>query len=295
MRFYATIAAIVAAALFGLTTIFGSWYTIDQGERGVVLRNGALIGTAEPGLGFKLPFIDNVVEISTQSQKRTYDAGNGTGLAAYSKDQQSAVIRLSANYRADPTAVAHIYERYGSLDAAITRLVDPQVYEEVKNVFGQFNAATAVQERARLNAEIQEAIRIGVPLDSGIIIESVQIENIDFSENYEASIEARMLAEVEVQKRTQELAQQQVQAQITVTQAQAQADAVLAAAKAQADATRLAGEAEADAIRAKGDALADNPSLVALITAEKWDGVLPLQIVPGSAVPFLNLSTPATR
>ena len=45
----------ILAAIFGffafiitLTVVFGSWYTIDQGERGVLLRNGALVGTAQP-------------------------------------------------------------------------------------------------------------------------------------------------------------------------------------------------------------------------------------------------------
>ena len=41
--------------------------------------------------------------------------------------------------------------------------------------------------------------------------------------------------------------------------------------------------------RAKGAALRDNPALVALIQAEKWDGKLPATMVPGSSVPFLNV------
>ena len=50
--------AIIGAAVAGLVAlaiIFGSWYTIDQTERGVLLRTGAVIGTAQPGLGFKVP------------------------------------------------------------------------------------------------------------------------------------------------------------------------------------------------------------------------------------------------
>lgn len=99
-------------------------------------------------------------------------------------------------------------------------------------------------------------------------------------------------ATVEVQKREQELAQQKIQAQITVTQAQAQADAQIAAAKASAQATQLAGEAEAAAIKAKGDALRDNPSLIELTKAEKWDGKLPASMIPGTAMPFLEVGRP---
>ena len=40
------VAAVVA--LVALLALGGSWYTLDQTERGVLLRNGAVIGTAQP-------------------------------------------------------------------------------------------------------------------------------------------------------------------------------------------------------------------------------------------------------
>lgn len=61
---------IIAAAVVGLVVlagILGSWYTIDQTERGVLLRTGAVIGTAQPGLGFKVPFLDTVEKISVKT------------------------------------------------------------------------------------------------------------------------------------------------------------------------------------------------------------------------------------
>jgi len=270
------------AAIFGLTILGGSWYTVDSGYRGVQIRNGAVTGTAEPGLGFKMPLIDKVVDISIQSQARTYE-----NVMAYSKDQQTAGLSISVNYRFPADQVESIYTNYGGEEGVLTRLLDRQVFDEVKNVFGKFNAVTAIQERDRLVGEVQNAIQKSVV--GPIIIESVQIENIDFSDAYENSIEARMLAEVEVQKVKQNAEREKVQAEIVVTQAQAQADAQDAQAKAAAEATRLQGDAEADAIRAKGGALRDNPQLVDLIQAEKWNGTLPTHMVPDATVPFLNI------
>ena len=117
----------------------------------------------------------------------------------------------------------------------------------------------------------------------------MQIENIDFSDAYENSIEQRMLAEVEVQKVRQNAEREKVTAEITVIQAQAEADAQLARATAEAEATRIRGEAEADAIKAKGAALRDNPALIDLVQAERWNGTLPTTMVPGTTVPFLNM------
>lgn len=277
-----TAALVLVVGFLALVLMGGSFYTIDQGERGVILRYGAVVGTAEPGLGFKLPFVDSVVKISVQSRAQVYE-----NVSTYSRDQQPASITISVNYRLPADQVDKIYAEYGGEAGIVSRLIDRRVYEQMKNVFGRFNAVTAIQDRARLNAETEEAIRKFIV--GPVVIESVQIENIDFSDAYEQSIENRMLAEVEVQKLQQNAEREKVQAQITVTQANARADAVRAEAEANAAATRLAGEAEADAIRAKGAALRDNPSLINLTAAEKWNGQLPTTMVPGSAVPFIGV------
>lgn len=268
--------------LAGLIILWGSWYTVDQGERGVLLRNGAVIGTAEPGLGFKIPMIDSVSRISTQAKAREYEA-----VAAYSKDQQTATMRISVSYSLPPGQVEEIYSEYGGEEGIVARLLDRQVSKSLEEVFGRFNAVTAIQDRARLGLEVQIAIQKAVV--GPITITGVQVENIDFSDAYETSIEQRMLAEVEVQKVQQNAQREKVQAEIAVIQAKAQADARVATATAEATAKRLFGEAEADAIRARGAALADNPSLIQLVQAERWNGVLPTTMVPGGAVPFVNV------
>jgi regulator of protease activity HflC (stomatin/prohibitin superfamily) len=273
---------VVFAALVGLTVLGGSWYIVDSGYRGVQIRNGAVTGTAEPGLGFKLPLIEKVVDISVQSQARRYE-----NVSAYSKDQQTAALEISVNYRFPADQVEKIYTNFGGEEGVLNRLLDRKVFDEVKNIFGRFNAVTAIQDRERLVAEVQSALQASVV--GPIIIESVQIENINFSAAYENSIEQRMLAEVEVQKVKQNAEREKVQAQIAVIQAQAQADAQVAQATAQAQATKIQGDAEAQAIQAKGTALRNNPELVELIQAERWDGKLPTTMVPNSAVPFVNV------
>lgn len=277
-----TIGGAVVAGLIGLTVVGGSWYTVDQGERGVVLRNGAVTGTAEPGLGFKLPIVDSVVDIDIRTRANLYE-----NVMAYSRDQQTAGLNVSVNYRVPADQVVAVYEQYGSVESLRSRVLDRKVFDETKNVFGRFNAVTAIQERSRLVAEVQSAIQAAV--QGPIIIESVQIENIDFDDSYERAIAARMEAEVEVQRIAQNAEREKVTAEITVIKAQAEADARLAQARAQAEATRLAGEAEADAIRARGDALRENPNLIGLVQAERWDGKLPTTMIPDATIPFMDM------
>src|SRR5690606_17695828 len=267
--------------LLALVLLYGSWFTVDQGERGVHLRNGKIIGTAEPGLGFKLPLFDTIVKISTQTHTVSYQA-----LQAYSRDQQPAVLRASVTFSVPPGQVEEVYANFKSVDAMVARLVDRQVPTQVENIFGRYTAISVVQERTKFGLETTEAIRNAIR--GPIEISSVQIENIDFSDAYERSVEDRMRAEVEVQTQRQNLEKERVNAEIAVTRAQAEADSQLARAKAEAEAIRIRGEAEASAIKSRADALAKNQNLVELIKAERWDGKLPTTVLPNGTLPFMD-------
>jgi regulator of protease activity HflC (stomatin/prohibitin superfamily) len=265
----------------GLMIVFSTYFTIDQGERGVILHWGAIVGEAEPGLHFKLPIVTSIAKISVQIQKEPFektDQGDFR-MQAYSRDQQPATIALSVNYHV--TDVSAVYSQYGSLETMASRIINPKTYEQLKNVFGQFDAADAIQKRASLNAEVYNAIRGAVR--GPVVIDSVQIEDISFSQQYEGAVEARMQAIVKQQ-------QAEADKQKRIIDADASAYEVKAAADAKAHQIEVQGNAEAGAIKARGDALRDNPGLPTLVAAEKWNGVLPTTMVPGNALPFLNLS-----
>src|SRR5258705_10523487 len=146
----------VGAAIAGLVVlvaILGSWYTVDQTERGVLLRNGAVIGTAQPGLGFKVPLIDSVEKISVKTTTYTWDKMN-----SYSFDQQPADLKISVTLRASPDKVADLYAKFGRLDAAVNQVVNPVVNQQVKVVFGRYTAVKAIQERGAPHGAIKDAI-----------------------------------------------------------------------------------------------------------------------------------------
>lgn len=279
-------AGVVALVLF-FTVVFGSWYTVDQGETGVLLTNGAVSGTEQAGLHFKFPFVNSVAYVSTQSHFEEFK-----DMDSYTKDQQDSLIQATINYHVPKGQETDLYARYGSVDIMVYRVLDQKFPAIFKDVLGQYNAQDAIQNRAKLNSDTLTAIQNAVQGEP-VVIESVQIKDIKYSPAYEQSIEAKQQATVEVQKQTQLLAQEQVKAQIAVTQAQGLADARIAAAKAEAQAIELKGNADAAVIESRGKALKDNPDLVKLIAAQQWDGKLPVTMVPGSAVPFVDVPTPS--
>jgi regulator of protease activity HflC (stomatin/prohibitin superfamily) len=277
--------ALLSAGIFafGLVAYQGT-YKIDQSELGVHLRLGKIVGIEQSGGGLMIPFLDSMVKIDMRTVTWSWEKLN-----AYSADQQPADMHVSVTGHVDPTKVSELYSRFGGdVRSAVTAIISPQVNKQVKVVFGQITAVRAIQERAKLNQDAQAYVEQAIG-DSPLVIESVQIENIDFSKGYVLAVEARMQAEVEVQKVQQQAMRELEQSKIERTRADVEAYKVTANAKAQAESRRLVGEAEALAIRAKGDALKDNPALTGLIIAERWSGTLPTTMVPGAGVPLLNL------
>lgn len=285
----ATMVLLGIGAIIGLSILFGCYYTVDQSERAVVLRNGAFTDVAGPGWHFKAPWIDTVYKIDLQTHTHRYPDKGGT-FEAYSADSQPAKLVVSVTLHVAPDKVQDMYARFrGDMDAAIARIISPHVNEKVKNVFGQYNAARAISARSALNTDASKALTESLAYDPVFVIESVQIEDISFSQDYIKSVEARMKAEVEVQQFQQNLAKEKIAAQIAVTQAQAIADSTLARAEADAKSTVLRGDAEAKAILAQATALGQNPALIQLEQARKWNGTLPTTMLPGAAVPMLTL------
>ncbi len=280
MRRTAALIAAGAGVFIFLMVVLSTYYTINQGELGVVLHFGAVDGVNQPGFHLKTPLVTTVEKISIQPQVASYGTDSNAQFQSYSRDQQPANLQVSVNFHA--TDVVAVYSQFGDLETMRARIIDPKVYEQVKNVFGQFDAADAIQKRAKLNAEVYEAIRVAVK--GPLVIDSVQIQDITFSQQYEAAVEARMQAIVKQQQAEADKAKRIIDADAAAYEVEAQA-------KATAFSKQAVGEAEAAAIRARGDALRANPELPSLVAAEKWNGVLPTQMVPGNSVPFLQLNS----
>ncbi len=273
-------------ALFFLLIVFiafGSWFQIDQGERGIVLRNGKISHVAEPGLGFKVPIFDSVARISVRDHTFKFD-----NLEAYSYDQQPATLVVSVTYRVPADQVDKLYSEYGSLENLQARALERRTFDAVKNVFGKFTAVNAIQNREKLGVDVNTAVRQSMG-EAPVQIVGVQIEEVGFSTAYEQSIEQRMLAQVQIETTRQQKDTAIINAEIQVVKAKAQADAQREQFTAEADGIRLRGAAEAYAIESRAKALAANTNLVNLIAVEKWDGTLPATQVPGSAMPFIGI------
>ena len=278
----------------------GSFYTVDAGEKAVVLTFGGISSTADAGLHFKLPFIQTVKKFNVRVQKATFGRGEGAlanqpVLSAYSYDQQIIEsYRLSITWSYDADKIDHVHKYFGTgvSDNIFHTVISPVVQQSTKTILGQYTAVTIVQDRAKLDHSIAQVMEQQLK-EYPVKILSIQLEDVNFSKNYESIIEQTAQKKQEVETARNELQKVQIESQKQVAQAEAENKAIKLQADAEAYRITVQAKAEADAIRLKGDALRSNRELVDLTIAEKWDGSVPQTVVASgngsSVVPLLNI------
>jgi membrane protease subunit HflK len=96
------IAAVVVAALL-LRGFFSCFYTIEAGEKGIVLRFGRYSRTAEPGLNFKMPFLEDMERVNVETVRkeefgfRTRMPGESAVFDKKSSDDESLMLTGDKN------------------------------------------------------------------------------------------------------------------------------------------------------------------------------------------------------
>ena len=237
---------ITAAVVVLVAIIAGTCFTVVRaGHTGVVLTFGAVEDKMmSEGLNFKIPFVQTVVQMNNRTQKTETE---GT---ASSKDLQILSYVVAVNYHVDDASSAKLYQDVG-MDYGNVIIV-PAIQESIKAVSAQFTAEELITKRQTVGDQIKEALaeKIG---SYGITVEMFNIVNFDFSEEFNAAVEAKQTAQQQALKAEQDLARIEVEAKQKITQAQA----------------------EAESIKLVQEALSASPDYVEYIKWNKWDGKLP--------------------
>ncbi len=270
-------------ALIALVVIWDGATVVNSGHVGVVHRLGAVQPEHLPeGFHLKIPFLDSVEEVDIRLRKAENQA------TAASKDLQVVSTQVAVQYSLTGSTMPNTYQNIGLRSAVETTAIDPGITESVKAITAQYTAEELVTQRAQVKAKIQEAIEafVNTTLEQKGVIGAVKLANVaitdfEFSAEFNRAIEDKVRAE-------QEALQAENEKLRRVTQAEAAAAERRLAGDAEAYTVTVESEARADAIRREAEALKDNPDLIQLRIAEKWDGKLP-QISGSGAVPLLNI------
>jgi regulator of protease activity HflC (stomatin/prohibitin superfamily) len=260
-----------------------SYVIIDSGNIGVVRTLGAVQPDAlEEGLHFKKPFMDKIEQMDIR-----LNSANANAISA-SKDLQTVKTQVTVQYSLTGAVAPLTYQKIGTREKISATLVEPAIQESVKAVAAQYTAEQLITKRAEVKLAIQQAIEtfIDVTLkdkgvDNALVIANVAITDFDFSPEFNRAIELKVKAEQEALQAKNEKTRR-------VTQAEAGAAEKKLAAEADAYEIEVASKARAEAIARESKALKDNPELIQLRIAEKWNGELP-KFTGNNAMPFLNI------
>jgi len=280
-----SVIATVVGVVLALALATSSFVIVDSGHVGVVRTLGAVQMEALPeGFHLKKPFMDVIEEIDVRLRKTESRA------TAASKDLQVVSTNVAVQYSLNGAVAPLTFQKIGRADVVETTLIAPAIMESVKAVTAQYTAEELVTRRAEVKNGIQTAIEdfINTTLTQkeavgAVTLANVAITDFDFSAEFNRAIEDKVRAEQEALQAVNEKLRR-------VTQAEAAAAERTLAADAEAYQIEVASKARADAIRREAEALKDNPTLIQLRIAEKWDGKLP-QFSGGNVIPFLNLDS----
>lgn len=224
----------VVGAIFALIIIFGSFRVISAEEVGVPVTLGKVSETPRYGLTAKWPLITHFVKFDKTTQKMTLKD------ASYTKDIQPSDFEYVFTYRIVAENAPQLYLAAGK--GYETKLVEPKLHAALKDIIGHYTATELVANREKAASEVEARLREELSSEFFTDI-SISFNNIDYSDEFEAGITAKVLAEQEAQKAKNKTAQIEEEGRQAVIRAQAEADAKIATAQATAKAMDIEGAA----------------------------------------------------
>lgn len=247
---------IVVVAIVGLVLATTSFYQVQPQEVGVVQRFGAYIKTTQPGLNFKLPFIDSVRLVPVQRQLREEfgfrGATPGSRRARSGKvpeeslmltgDLNVAVVEWIVQYRvADPYKylfqVRNVEDTFRDMSETIVRqVVGDRTVTEVVTV-----------GREEIGARVKDLLQdLCDQYETGILVDQVVLQDVKPPDAVKPSWDAVNQAE---QQRDRLLNQAQTEYNTVIPRAKGEKDQLVL--QAQGYATNRVNRSEGDASRFK--------------------------------------------
>lgn len=282
------IIAIIISVFLVMTVIdlftpeMGFFAKVESGNVGVVDYFGDVKDTPlKPGFHITRYF-EHVHPISVRTEKASYV------VEAFSSDIQQVTMAVTINYNVSEESAGVLYKRIG-MNYKDT-LLSPKVQENSKVVVSGYTAEALIEHRSELGKKITDLMREDID-PYGINVTDVSIENLDFTDAFEAAVEAKQVA-------TQEKQRAKTQQEQATMEAQQEAERRKITAEVEANVKKINADAEAYSIEAKAKAESEankkiaeslTNELIEYTQAQNWNGMLPSTYVgSGDSVPIIQ-------
>jgi len=244
---------ILVLAFAALIIVYSSLFEVYQTQQALVVRLGQVVRVVdEPGLNFKLPFIDNVILID----KRILDL-EAPAQEVIASDQKRLVVDAFARYRIRDAL--RFFQTLGSKTAADSQLAI-LLNSALRRVLGEATFIQVVRdERAELMARIRDLINKEAE-NYGIAVVDARIRRADLPEQNSQAVYQRMQT-----ARQREAAEYRAQGQQQAQEIRSRADreVTVLVAEATQKSEQLRGEGDAMRNKVFADAFNQDPDFFA--------------------------------
>tara|TARA_Y100001970_G_scaffold121178_1_gene150362 strand:- start:16473 stop:17372 length:900 start_codon:yes stop_codon:yes gene_type:complete len=241
--------AIIVIILIGIVALIQSLFIVDETNTAIVTRFGEPIKTTQnPGLNFKVPFIDQVRKF--EKRLLIFDAPPDSLLTS---DKKRLVIDVYARGKiVDPLLFFKTTRNETLASSRAIDIISSELRREIaSDLQAEIIKTSREQVMNKVKIEAEPKLR-----EFGIKLVDVRIKRADFPDEIAESIYARMKAERK-RKADKERAEA---AEIDLTvRSQVDKEAAVIRAKADKEAKIIVGNAEAEAIKILSEAHSRNP------------------------------------
>lgn len=229
---------VIAALLLAVVPM--SFHTVNTGEIAVVKQLGEAKYTRSAGTYFDLWLTTTYDMYDAKVQNIEILT------SAYSSDAQTMDVSMTLQYQIMSDKAIDIAKQYGSLQVLQSRIQSIAI-EKAKSVLSSYKAMDIISDRASMSPKVEEAIKSAISDEYYVIIATVVLTNIDFSNAFEQAVEDKMIAE-------QKQLQAEYENKTKIAAAEAEAEAAIKKADGEAQAKLKAAQAEIEIQKANAEA-----------------------------------------
>lgn len=242
---------LLVLGLLVLSSVSGAIYYIDEREKAIKLRFGALLeANIDSGIHWKLPFIDNIKRID--ARVLTSDAPAET---YYTLEKKPLIVDSFVKWRVEDTE--KFYRGTNFEIIAALRLLQERVNEGLRNQISRRDMAEVISgERDLLMEELRAELDTVMLSTIGVTVIDVRVKRIDLPQEVSSTVYDRMNSEREIEAR-----QYRAEGEEEAYEVRAKADreAVVIEANAYKESEQLRGDGDASSAAIYASAFNQDP------------------------------------
>ncbi len=309
---------VVTLIVLSGAAMLDSFTQVEAGSLAVVKQFGRVVGVFNPGLNWKLPFIQETVIYRTQEVLYESSEDPKNSLADYkdvevdtaTADGQQIRARYTIRFRIDPSKATAIVNNLGTEAEVVEKVVKANSRVHVRNILKQHIASDLYSGNVeKAQQDISERLESEFAKE-GIQLVFFGLRSIHFEDDYRKAVEQKQIEKENIATKENLAKQAEFEKQRTITQAQAEAERQklerIGVAEGEAEAIRVKAIADAEAIRIKAQAQAEanrlisqslDENVISWQAIQNWSGNYPLVMGSGGSyiLPGDLFKTPAPK